>query len=248
MSERPTPTPESGTLYLVPTPIGNLEDLTPRAKRILGECAVIACEDTRVSAKLFGLVDVKSGRLVSYHDFNESERAPLLVSVLLSGSDVAVVTDAGSPGVSDPAFRVITAAIAAGARVVALPGANAIIPALTASGLPTDRFFFEGFLPNAPGQRRKRLREFADFPHTLIFFESPHRIIATLIDAREELGERPACVAREISKLHEEYLRGSLTELVERLRRTPPRGEIVLVIAGKERGKKVKVNKYRRDT
>ncbi|HSG99016.1 MAG TPA: 16S rRNA (cytidine(1402)-2'-O)-methyltransferase, partial [candidate division Zixibacteria bacterium] len=227
----------------IPTPIGNLEDLSERARRTLTEVQVIACEDTRVTRKLLGHIGARA-RLISYHDYNEELRAPALLALLKAGQDVAVVSDAGSPGISDPAYRVIAAAIDEHITIIPLPGPTSIIPALTASGLPTDRFFFEGFAPRTAATRKRRFRELAELPHTIIFLESPQRLNSTLRDALAVFGERRACVAREISKLHEEFARGTLSELSEQFGARKPRGEITLVIEGKQREKRVKTNKY----
>lgn len=221
----------AGQLYLIPTPIGNLGDITKRALKLLAEIDLVACEDTRVTGSLLAKYDLKK-RLISYHEFNERDRAGQLIETLQSGQSVAVMTDAGSPGISDPAYRVVRAAIEAGITIVPLPGPTAVIPALSASGLPTDRFFFEGFLPNKGGARKTRLKKLIEFEHTLIFFESPHRVLKSLKDMLEVLGDRPACLAREISKKFEEFLRGDISELVEQLEKRPVKGEIVLVIAG----------------
>lgn len=220
-----------GRLYLVPTPIGNLGDMTPRALEVLAEVDLVACEDTRTSGRLLQRFDLKK-KLISYHDFNESSRAEQIKAIIAEGKSVAVVTDAGSPGISDPAYRVVRSAIDAGIAVEALPGACAIIPAVTASGLPTDRFFYEGFLPYKSAQRRRRLEALKDFEHTLVFYESPHRVAKTLADMHDVLGKRQACMAREISKLHEEYRRGTLAELCEHIQGRSIKGEIVLVVAG----------------
>ena len=235
---------EFGILYLVPTPIGNLADITERARRTLEEVDVVACEDSRVTGRLLSHLTIRA-RLISYHDYNERQQSASLLAFLKSGKDVAVVTDAGSPGISDPAYRIISAAIEASIRIVPLPGPTSIIPALTASGLPLDRFFFEGFAPRSSASRRKRFKELESFRHTLVFMESPQRVLSTLKDASAVLGPRRACIARELSKLHEEFIRGTLPELVEALDGKKIRGEIVLIIAGKEKVKRVKVNKYR---
>jgi 16S rRNA (cytidine1402-2'-O)-methyltransferase len=220
----------TGTLYLVATPIGNLEDITQRAVRLLGEVAVIACEDTRHTKKLLNHYGINT-KTISYHEHNERERAAELIQRLKSGSDVAVVSDAGTPGISDPGFRLARLAIDNGVPVVPVPGASALISALVASGLPTDEFFFGGFLPARSGARRARLTELRSFPATLIFYEGPHRIAATLKDAYEILGEREAVVARELTKLHEEIARGRLSELATRFSSpTSARGEMVLLI------------------
>ena len=222
---------QNGKLFLVPTPIGNMGDITQRAIEVLSEVDIVACEDTRHSGSLMKKLGFKK-KLVSYHDFNESARAGQLVDLLHEGKSVAVVTDAGSPGVSDPAYRVVRAAIDGGIEVVPLPGPSAILPALTASGLPTDRFFFEGFLPNKSGARRTRLGKLQDFPNTLIFFESPHRVVKCLTDMETVLGNRQACLAREITKLHEQFIRGYINDILKTITGRSIKGEIVLVIAG----------------
>ncbi|SYZ73327.1 Ribosomal RNA small subunit methyltransferase I [Candidatus Zixiibacteriota bacterium] len=220
-----------GILYLVPTPIGNLGDITPRALEILKGAELIACEDTRLSGRLLAHFGIQK-KLISYHDFNEEARLPRLLKILQEGGNVAVVTDAGSPGLSDPAYRIIRAAIDNNIAVSPLPGANALIPALTGSGLPLDRFFFEGFLPNKSGARRNRLNSLRDLEHTLIFYESPFRIEKTLNDALDILGDREACIAREISKIYEEFIRGSLSKILEGIKGRHIKGEIVFLIAG----------------
>ena len=226
-----------GVLYLVPTPVGNLKDITPRALEILRQSAVIACEDTRVSGRLLAHFDIKK-KLISYHDFNERRRVPQLLEIINDGGDIAVITDAGSPGLSDPAYRIIRAAIDNDIVVSALPGANALIPALTGSGLPPDRFFFEGFLPNKSAARRKRLEQLKDLPHTLVFYESPHRIEKTVIETFDILGDRRACIAREISKVYEEFIRGNLSEIKQTLAGRKLKGEIVLMVEGLTRKKR----------
>ena len=220
----------AGTLYLVATPIGNLEDITHRAVRVLGEVDVIACEDTRHTKKLLNHYGINT-KTISYHEHNERERAAELLELLKSGKDIAVVSDAGTPGISDPGFRLTRIAIENGVSVVPVPGANALITALIASGLPTDEFFFGGFLPARSGARRARLAELRSTPATLIFYEGPHRIAATLKDAHEILGEREAVVARELTKIHEEFARGRLSELATRFSSAEnARGEMVLMI------------------
>ena len=220
-----------GTLYLVATPIGNLEDLTHRATRILNEVSLIACEDTRHTRKLLNHYDIKT-KTVSYHEHNEREQAAKLIELLKTGSDVAVVSDAGTPGISDPGFRVVALALDAQIPVVPLPGPTALIAALIASGLPSDEFFFGGFLPARSTARRQRLADLAGLKTTLVFYEAPHRIIEALKDARAVLGEREAVVARELTKLHEEIMRGRLSELAVRFAESnsEPRGEMVLII------------------
>jgi 16S rRNA (cytidine1402-2'-O)-methyltransferase len=220
----------AGTLYLVSTPIGNLEDITHRAVRVLGEVDIIACEDTRHTKKLLNHYGIKT-RTVSYHEHNERERAAELVEKLKLGSNVAVVSDAGTPGISDPGFRLTRVAIENDIRVVPVPGPSALITALVASGMPTDEFFFGGFLPARSGARRTRLGELRSIPATLIFYEGPHRIAATLKDAQEILGEREAVVARELTKMHEEIVRGRLSDLAARFSSADSaRGELVLII------------------
>jgi len=220
----------AGTLYIVATPIGNLEDLTFRALRILGEVDLIACEDTRHTRKLLNHYGIKN-RTISYHEHNERERARELIALLKTGKDVAVVSDAGTPGINDPGFRVVQLALEHELKVVAVPGATAMISALVSSGLPTDQFFFGGFLPPRGSARRARLVEVCSIPATLIFFEAPHRILETLKDAQEILGDREAVIARELTKIHEQFLRGALSRLTEELTTGDmARGEIVLMI------------------
>jgi 16S rRNA (cytidine1402-2'-O)-methyltransferase len=220
----------AGTLYLVATPIGNLEDITHRAVRLLGTVDLVACEDTRHTRKLLKHYGINA-RTISYHEHNERERAAQLLARLRDGANVAIVSDAGTPGINDPGFRVVRLAIEGGVRVVPVPGPTALIAALVVSGLPTDEFYFGGFLPARANARRARLAELCSVPATLIFYEAPHRIAATLKDAREILGEREAVIARELTKLHEEIARGRLSELAERYASTEAvRGEIVLVI------------------
>jgi 16S rRNA (cytidine1402-2'-O)-methyltransferase len=218
-----------GILYLVATPIGNLNDMTFRAVETLKSVSIIACEDTRHTRKLLNHFGI-SNKLVSYHEHNETERAAELVTVLKDGKSVAVVSDAGTPGISDPSFRIVERAIEAGVEVVPIPGASAFVNAAAASGLPTDAIFFGGFLPSKKGERRKRLLEVADIPATIIFYESPRRIAAALVDAADMLGDRPAVVAREITKLHEEFSRGTLSELHTKFSSGIVKGEIVLLI------------------
>ncbi len=227
----------AGKLYLVPTPIGNMGDITQRALEVLQQVDLVACEDTRHSGSLLKRLGL-SKRLISYHDFNEARRAEQLLTKIKQGMSVAVITDAGSPGISDPAYRVVQAAIAGNVDIVPLPGATAIIPALSASGLPTDRFFFEGFLPHKSAAREKRLEQLKEFEHTLVFYESPHRVEKTLRDMLEVLGNRQVCLAREISKLYEQFIRGSISDILAEIASKSPKGEIVLIIKG-ERAKKL---------
>jgi len=219
----------AGTLYLVATPIGNLRDITFRAVEVLKAVDVIACEDTRHTRKLLNALEIDN-KLVSYHDHNESERAVELTQMLAAGKSVAVVCDAGTPGINDPGFRLVQAAREAGATVVPIPGAVAFVNAAVASGLPTDALFFGGFLPAKTGERRRRLEELRDIPATLIFYEAPHRLIASLRDCLEVLGDRNASIARELTKLHEEIVTARLSKLIEQFENDTVRGEIVLTI------------------
>ncbi len=221
-----------GTLYIVATPIGNLEDITHRALRILNEVKIIACEDTRHTRKLLDHYGIKT-KTISYHEHNERERAAELMQLVQAGDDVAVVSDAGTPGISDPGFRIVAEANEHGVTVVPVPGPTALTAALVASGMSTDQFFFGGFLPARTGARRARLEELRNIHATLIFYEAPHRIAATLRDAVEILGNRDAAVARELTKLHEEIISGRLGELRTRFdTREKSRGEFVLMIDG----------------
>lgn len=221
--------PMPGTLYLVATPIGNLQDMTFRAVETLKTVGVIACEDTRHTRKLLNHFEI-TNKLISYHEHNEAERADELIELLLNGTSVAVVSDAGTPGISDPSFRVVRRAIEEGVPVVPIPGAVAFVNAVIASGLPTDAVFYGGFLPSKKSERRRRLEETAEIPATLVFYESPRRIAATLVDCLEILGDRQAAVAREITKLHEQFERGSLSELREQFSSATFKGEFVLII------------------
>ncbi len=222
---------EPGKLYLVPTPIGNMDDISPRAVATLKAVDVVACEDTRHSGRFLKALGV-SCRMLSYHDFNEQHRAGQLTALITEGQSVAIITDAGSPGISDPAYRLVRAAVDDGIEIIPIPGPTALIPALTASGLPTDRFFFEGFLSNKSAARRRRLEELSELEHTLVFYESPHRVAKCLADMHEVLGDRTACLAREISKKFEQFLRGRLSEIRDQVARKPVKGEIVLIVAG----------------
>lgn len=220
-----------GRLFIVSTPIGNLEDMTMRAKRVLGEVDLIAAEDTRRTGILLANLGLKRP-MVSYHDFNKEKRTPELISRLLRGEDVALVSDAGTPGISDPAYYLVVRAVEEGIEVVPVPGPTAFVAALVVSGLPTDRFTFEGFLPHRASRRRKRLEELRDEARTMIFYESPHRILETLEDILEVLGDRRASLSRELTKVHEETRRGRISELLESCRLRPPKGELVLVVEG----------------
>jgi 16S rRNA (cytidine1402-2'-O)-methyltransferase len=222
-----------GCLYLVATPIGNLEDITLRALRVLKEVDQIACEDTRHTLKLLNHFDIHKP-LVSYHEHNELTRAPELVLAMEQGATIALVSDAGMPLVSDPGHRLVTLAIRHHIPVVPIPGPAALLTALSASGLPNDEFLFLGFLPARSGERQRTLERLRIEDRTLIFYEAPHRIADTIADAAAILGDRPACLAREVTKLHEEFRRGRLTELFQSLEAHPAKGEITLVIGPPE--------------
>ena len=219
----------SGCLYLVATPIGNLEDITVRAIRILKEANLIACEDTRQTQKLLHHYGIRK-EMVSYHEHNELTRSPELVIELEQGAQIALVSDAGTPGISDPGHRLVTLCLRHHIPVVPIPGPSALVAALAASGLPTEEFLFVGFLPARAGARRKALEALKTESRTLIFYEAPHRVVETLADALDILGARPAVIAREVTKIHEEFLRGPLADLLESARKRAPRGEITLLI------------------
>jgi 16S rRNA (cytidine1402-2'-O)-methyltransferase len=222
-----------GTLYLVATPIGNLEDITLRALRTLKECDLVAAEDTRHTGQLlkhFGI----SKPLLSYFQFNEAKRSEEIIERLRRGEKVALVTDAGSPGISDPGERVVKAALAAGFRVEPIPGACALVAAITASGLPTDEFHFIGFLPHKSGQRRKQLEALKNVPGTLVLYESPYRIEKLLGELQEVCPERPVVLARELTKKFEEFLRGTPAELLEVARNRSLKGEFVVLVGASQ--------------
>jgi 16S rRNA (cytidine1402-2'-O)-methyltransferase len=221
--------PASGCLYLVATPIGNLEDISLRALRVLKESDFIACEDTRETMKLLAHFDIQK-RMVTYHEHNEITRAPEIVIDLEQGAQVALVSDAGTPAISDPGHRLVSLCVRHGIKVVPVPGASAFVAALAASGMPIKEFAFIGFLPSRQTERRKALRALAAEPRPLAFYEAPHRLLDTLEDALEILGNRPAVVAREVTKMYEEFLRGHLEQLLEDVRKKAPRGEITLLI------------------
>ena len=221
-----------GKLYVVPTPVGNLEDMTLRAIRVLKEADLILAEDTRTSGILLKHFDIKNA-LQSHHKFNEHQTVENVVGRLKAGETIALISDAGTPGISDPGFLVVRECVKNGIEVQTLPGATAFVPALVSSGLPDDRFCFEGFLPQKKG-RQTRLNALAGETRTMIFYESPFRLLKTLQQFAEVFGEdRQASVCREISKMFEESVRGTLNELVDHFTQTPPKGEIVLVVAGK---------------
>src|SRR3954451_1557756 len=229
ISERPLPPVTPGTLYLVATPIGNLEDITLRALRTLKECDVVAAEDTRHTGQLLKHFNI-SKPLLSYFQFNEARRSEEIIDRLKRGEKVALVTDAGSPGISDPGERVVKAAIAAGLRVEAVPGPSALVAALTASGLPTEEFHFIGFLPHKSGQRRKALERLQQFTGTLVLYESPYRIEKLLGEIKETLPGRVVVLGRELTKKFEEFLRGTPDELLAIIQKRALKGEFVVLI------------------
>ena len=221
-----------GILYLVPTPVGNMEDMTMRAIRLLKEADVILCEDTRTSGILLKHFEIEGKKLMAHHKFNEHGTSNGVVERLKAGQTICLITDAGTPGISDPGFYLVREAVAAGVTVQTLPGATAFTPALVSSGLPCDRFCFEGFLPQKKG-RQTRLEELREEVRTMIFYESPRRLLKTLEQFAEVFGEeRQVSVCREISKIHEESVRGTLREVAEHFRETEPRGEIVMILQG----------------
>ncbi len=221
-----------GKLYLVPTPVGNLEDMTFRAIRVLKEVDLILAEDTRKSGILLKHYDIRNV-MQSYHKFNEHQTVERIVSRIVGGESVAVISDAGTPGISDPGFLIVRECVRRGVEVQCLPGATAFVPALVASGLPDERFCFEGFLPQKKG-RMTRLMALRNEVRTMIFYESPYRIVKTLTQFRELFGEnRSVSVCREISKVHEESIRGTLNEVIAHFTEHEPRGEFVIVVAGK---------------
>jgi 16S rRNA (cytidine1402-2'-O)-methyltransferase len=230
-------TATAGTLYVVATPIGNLEDLSHRARRVLAEVDVIACEDTRHTRRLLTHYGITTP-LVSYHEHNEVPRAAELLQRLRRGEDVALVSDAGTPAVSDPGYTLIREAGAGGVPVVPIPGPSAVMAALTASGLPPDRFVFVGFLPRKSGERRRALEEVAAVPWTLVMFEAPHRVTAVLHDMREVLGDRRIALARELTKKFEDVFRGTVSEALSHLRVHTPRGEFTIVVEGAAKERK----------
>ena len=221
------------TLYIVPTPVGNMEDMTLRAIRILKEVDFVLAEDTRTSGILLKHFDIKN-QLVSHHKFNEHGTSAAVIGRLLAGQNAALISDAGTPGISDPGFFLVREAVRAGIEVQTLPGATAFVPALVSSGLPCDRFTFEGFLPQKKG-RQSRIEALRDEPRTMVFYESPYRMLKLLQQLADVFGpERQASACREISKIHEESVRGTLQELITHFTETEPRGEFVLVVAGKD--------------
>lgn len=229
-------------LTIVPTPVGNLEDITARALRVLREASFVLAEDTRTTSNLFKHFGIET-RLMSYHKFNEHNIVDNIVSRIATGEEVALVSDAGTPAISDPGYLIVRKCIDEGVEVQCLPGATAFVPALVSSGLPNDKFCFEGFLPHKKG-RQTAIQALAEEQRTMIFYESPFRLTKTLEQLAEVFGkERRACVSREISKIYEEHRRGTLDELIIYFTETPPKGEIVIIVEGAEK-KKTKKNKY----
>lgn len=223
--------PHPGVLYVVATPIGNLEDVTVRALRILKEVDLIAAEDTRHTRKLLAHYAITT-RLTSYHDHSEATKTPKLTALLHAGKNVALVSDAGTPGISDPGYRLVNAAAEAGLRVVSVPGPSMVTALLSVGGLPTDRFAFEGFLPAKQGRRRRVLHALRREPRTLVLYESPHRLLACLADLAAELGDRRVVVGREVTKQFEEILRGPISEVAATLGQRPVKGEVSLLVEG----------------
>ena len=228
---------KKGRLFIISTPIGNMSDISQRAIDCLQSVSYIACEDTRRTGLFLSRLGMKK-RLLSYHNFNALKRTSSIIEFLLDGSDVAIVSDAGTPGVSDPAYRVVHAAVENGIDVFAVPGPSSVLAALVVSGLPLDRFVFEGFLPPRGAKRLKRLESLVGEPRTIVFFESPHRINYLLENILNILGDREISVSREMTKLHEETLRGHVSDVIAGMKKTKPRGEYTVVVRGKgKRGK-----------
>jgi 16S rRNA (cytidine1402-2'-O)-methyltransferase len=233
MTSRESEQPGRGCLYLVATPIGNLEDISLRALRILKEVDLIACEDTRQTLKLLSHFEIRKP-LESYHEHNEMTRAPELIVRMEEGARVALVSDAGTPVISDPGHRLVSLCLRHKLAVIPIPGPSAIVAALAACGLPSEEFTFLGFLPARPTERRRRLRQLTTEPRSLVLYEAPHRVHATLRDAFDILGDRQAAVARELTKVHEEFLRGRIADLIGTFEEKEPQGEITLIIAPRD--------------
>tara|TARA_B100000212_G_scaffold138623_1_gene104448 strand:- start:1118 stop:1819 length:702 start_codon:yes stop_codon:yes gene_type:complete len=219
---------QTGVLHLVSTPIGNMEDITYRAVDTLKKVSLVAAEDTRTSKKLFKHYMI-STKLISFYEHNKYSRIPKLIGHLKRGNDLAIISDAGTPGISDPAYRIVRESLKNEIRITSVPGATAVVSALVSSGLPTDRFLFEGFLPPKKG-RKKRLEGIKDLDATIVYYESPRRLARTLNDLEIVLGDRPAVVARELTKLYEEYSRGTISELRRYYEKNIPKGEIVILV------------------
>jgi 16S rRNA (cytidine1402-2'-O)-methyltransferase len=219
-------------IYLVATPIGNLEDISQRQRRVLEDCDLVACEDTRRTGQLLSRLSIKK-TLLSYHEHNESARAEQLAEKAMAGKRIAVVSDAGTPGISDPAYRVVRAAVERGVTVFPVPGPSAVVAALVASGLPTDRFVYEGFLPQKGEKRWRRVDKLLDEERTVVLYESPHRVVRLIEEIANRAPSRPLVLAREITKLHEEFLRGTASELAEKTKGKSVKGECVLLVGPK---------------
>lgn len=232
---------ENGTLYICGTPIGNLEDLSPRVQRILGEVHLIAAEDTRHSGRLLQHFNIRKP-LISYHEHNEVARTVELLECLQAGESIALISDAGMPGISDPGQHLVSAALAANIRVVPVPGPSAAITALVASGLPAERYVFEGFLPRQKGERTARIAALAAEERTIIIYEAPHRLVRTLTELAKVLGNRRAVLARELTKMHEEFISGDLTQLADGYTDKAPRGEYVVIIEGQTKNDEHKLD------
>jgi 16S rRNA (cytidine1402-2'-O)-methyltransferase len=230
------PNPGSGTLYVVATPIGNLADWTHRAEEAVRGADLILCEDTRHTRKLLARYDIK-GRLESYHDFNEADKAERLADRIAEGTAVALVSDAGTPTVSDPGYRIVRACRSKGVPVIPIPGASALTAALSVSGLPTDEFLFVGFLPSKKEARRRKLKALSSQTATLVFYEAPHRLRATLADMQDVLGDREAFLGREMTKLHEDYTLGPISQVLDQV---TARGEAVIVVEGAKDARKTR--------
>ena len=236
----------AGNLYLVPVPIGNLRDITLRALEILKKVEIIAAEDTRITRSLLSHYQIKSGRLISLHKYNEKKRIPEILELLEQGKDIAVVSDAGSPGISDPASLLVQEAIDHQINIIPLPGATAIIPALTASGFNTESFLFLGFLPLTAKHRKEKLSLIKNSIHTVILYEAPHRIKRTLTELSEYIDNRRICLAREITKIYEEFIRGNIQDIITNFN-IKEKGEFVIVIEGKKRSEQIdrtEINQY----
>jgi len=236
----------AGNLYLVPVPIGNLRDITLRALEILKKVEIIAAEDTRITRSLLSHYQIKSGRLISLHKYNEKKRIPEILELLEQGKDIAVVSDAGSPGISDPASLLVQEAIDHQINIIPLPGATAIIPALTASGFNTESFLFLGFLPLTAKHRKEKLSLIKNSIHTVILYEAPHRIKRTLTELSEYIDNRRICLAREITKIYEEFIRGNIQDIITNYN-IKEKGEFVIVIEGNKRSEQIdrtEINQY----
>lgn len=233
-------TEEKGVLYVVSTPIGNLEDITLRALRVLKEADLVAAEDTRKTGLLLKHFEIKN-KITSYHDYNKEKKTPFLIDELRLGKDVAIVSDAGTPGISDPCYYLVNVAIKEEIKIVPVPGSSALLSALVISGLPTDRFVFEGFLPQKKSKKVKRLKELSSEKRTLIFFESPHRLLQTLESLKEIFGQRKIVVARELTKKFEEIIRGTSTDVKSHFEKKKVKGEIVIIVQGEVNSREYRV-------